>query len=465
MSALVKTNDALVFGPQSQFYRVITDSGLKESFFNLLINKSSKVVRKRGFETYVLANKVFPGNSFTVSETVKHGIGQLLLPFIRLGAKNNADSVLNLKPSSYIQGEISLTNELAKALKVKHILAMVVNSEKTTLSGQKGITTYITRKFACSENQALEISWSGGFFTFNDPASLSILVIIPKQYLANLMINISSLNTGTSITDDVALLESLKNEMVIDLVKSFFAAAYSDGYRHRINTDMASLTAILNEQGDRMMTSQDKDGVFNEMLNAYRQRLQGFKEDDCENLVYECLKLYHYLSHVTINPYSFYQSFIDIPYSHVQLAFKNIPNVTRLSNRGIQSQIAEPDFSNNLAGMNSFFEDSQRDIAVYGIKLIRFLPFFLFNTYVLGGGNYHSQALSLLSNVIQFIPVINNFKSTHILYGPAGAFISEELQYITSVLAKQLSSPLKVNDDSRHMVINLIARSLSPEIG
>jgi hypothetical protein len=464
MSTVVKTNDALVFGSHSPFHQVITDSGLKETFFRMLIDNNSKVVRKRGFETYLLAKKVIPGNTLGINDNIRHGLSQFLLPFIRLGIKNSVDSILNLKPSAYIQGEIALTNELAKVMKVKRVLAMVTDSEKTTLATQKGITTFITRGFSQSINKALEIDWANNFFAFNDPESLSILILIPKQYIANLMINLTDMApvNASSIGNDLDTLEILRNEMIIDLVKSFFAAFYTDGHRHRINTDIATLNTIFQENGSNMLTSsKDKDSLYAELLAQYKITLQGFKESDCENVVYECMKLYRYLSHVTINPYMFYNTFIDIPYSHVDMVFKKLPNLTRLSRSSVQSQIAGPNFSNNLSDMNAFFEDSTRDIPLYALKLIRFLPFFLFNTYVIGGGNYHSQALTLLANIEQFLPAISNFKNTHLLYGPFTSFLVDELTYLTSVLAKQLNSPLKVNEKSRHMVIDLISNSFA----
>jgi hypothetical protein len=426
--------------------------------------KSSKVVRKRSFLTYLLANRVFPNNTISIHENIRFGISQFLNTFLKLGVKNNAESILSLRTSSYIQGEIALTNELAKVLKVKSVLAMVVNSEKTTFANQKGITTYITRKFVDGENNNLDVTWANGFFAFNDIASLSILVVIPKQYIANMMMNVSTYDFGkgtTDFTDNMAFLEVLKNEMTIDLVKSFFAAIYSDGYRHRINSDIASLNTIFQEQGSEILTtSKDEEEIFNEILSKYRHKLQNFKENDCENTVYECMKLYKFHSHATINPYEFYSSFIDIPYSHLKTVFARIPPFSRLSNKSVQRQIAEPDFSNNLFAMNTFFEDENRDVIILGLKIMRFLPFFIFNTYVVDGGNHHSQMLQVIENIKSFMSTLNSFKNTNIIYGPFVNFIIDELTYFTDTFINEMKSPLKVNSKSRHMVVNLIARSM-----
>jgi hypothetical protein len=462
MSTIVRSNDSLVFGSQSPFYRIITDAGLKETFIHLVLDKTAKVVRKRSFQTYLLATKIFPSNTININEGIRFGINQFLLPFTRLGIKNSIESIMKLKPSNYIQGEIALTNELVKATKIKNTLVIVSNSEKTTFAEQKGITTYITRRFMASENQELEVTWSNGFFTFNDLSSLSVLIVIPKQYLANLMINIVSQDFGknsSAIENSVAFLDALKTEMTIDLIKSFFAAIYSDGYRHRINTDIATLSTIFKEEGSKILTSADDENIFTEILNKYRYKLKGFKEDDCENIIYECMKFFSYRNHATINPYEFYYSFIDIPYSHIKMVFDKIPIFKIFTGNSVQAQIADLDFSNNLSTMNTFFVDEQRDIITYGLKLIRFLPFFIFNTYVVGGGNYHAQMLTILNNIDSFISTINNFKNTNIIYGPLCTFIIDELNYMLSILAKQMYSPLNVNDKSRHMVISLIAKA------
>jgi hypothetical protein len=464
MSTTIKTSDSLIFGHQSPFYRVITESGLREIFLHLLVDNNSKVVRKRSFKTYLLASKVFPNNTVSIHEGIGFGISQFLNTFLKSGVRNNIESIYALKPSSYIQGEITLTNELAKALKIKSVLAIVMDSQKTSFADQKGITTYITRNFSHSEDADLDVAWSNGFFAFSNPSSLSILVVIPKQYIANMLITIKTLNLeneGTTFTENIAFLEALKNEMIIDLVKSFFAAIYSDGYRHRINTDIASLNTIFQEQGSSLLTSsKDEEEISNELLTKYRHKLKKFKENDCENLIYECMKLYRFQQHVTINPYEFYASFIDIPYAHLKSVFRKIPSFVSLSNKGVQAQIVEPDFSNNLSKMNTFFEDENRDIILFGLKLIRFLPFFLFNTYIIGGGNYHNQMLQVLSNIKSVIPRINSFKNTHLLYGPLVEFIINELVYFTEVLAKQMESPLVVNNKSRHLIVNLIAQSM-----
>jgi hypothetical protein len=165
-------------------------------------------------------------------------------------------------------------------------------------------------------------------------------------------------------------------------------------------------------------------------------------------------------SHAIINPYEFYNSFIDIPYSQLQVVFRRIPKVHQLSNsNNIQAQISEADFSNNLSSMNTFFEDENRDALIYGLKLVRFLPFFIFNTYVIGGGNYHSQFLTVLNNIKMIIPIISSFKNSNIIYGPIGNFIIDELEYFVNVLVPQMNSPLKVNSKSIHLIANLIKRS------
>jgi hypothetical protein len=249
-------------------------------------------------------------------------------------------------------------------------------------------------------------------------------------------------------------------EITIDLIKSFFSAFYSDGYRQRINTDIITFNTILQEIGFELLTSaEDTDRLANSILDKYKKKLRNFKEADSENIIFKCLRFILYTSHAIINPYEFYSTFIDIPYSQLKIVFDRIPKIHRLSDNSRQTQISDADFSNNLYGMDTFFEDEDRDALIYGIKLIRFLPFFAFNTYVIGGGNYHNQFLTVLNNIKSIIPVINSFKSSHVFYGQVGDFILDELNYLINEFVPQMNSPLKVNNKSIHLLTNLIKRS------
>ena len=60
MSVIVNANNQLVFGNQSPLYRVVTEQGLKDTFMHMIVDKSTTVYRKRSFDTYVLANNIFP---------------------------------------------------------------------------------------------------------------------------------------------------------------------------------------------------------------------------------------------------------------------------------------------------------------------------------------------------------------------------------------------------------------------
>jgi hypothetical protein len=402
-----------------------------------------------------------------MNENIKFGISQLIMPFLRSGIRSDADAFSYLKRSNYIQGEIALTNAIVKTTNIKNTLVIISDSEKSTYNNRKGITTYITRRFADSENQSLDAAWSNGFFSFNDPGSLGILIVIPKQYISNLIMNIISIKgdsvSTSNIETNMSLLESIKAEISLDLVKSYFAAVYTDGYRHRVNTDIACLNMILQESGLDLLTSADTDTVANNILGKYRKKLRQFKDIDHENLIYRCLKLVLYTNYCVINPYEFYSTFVDIPYSQLQMVFNKIPRILKLGNT-TQGQVYEADFSNSLNGMNTFFEDENRDALIYGLKLIRFLPYFIFNTYVVGGGNYHNQFLGVMNNVKSIIPIISSFKSSHVAYNNFGSFILDELNYIVNSFYPQMNSPLKVNNKAVHLLTSLITKSFTDEI-
>lgn len=462
MSTLVLTNDSLVFGPQSPLYRGMTESGIKDNLVRLISDKNSQVIRKRSFATYVLANKVFPRNEINISEYVKYGIGQLIDPFVGYSVKGSIDSVNNVKRNQYQQGEVTLINELAKATKIKNMLVMVVDSTKDTYINQKGITTYITKSIAGDDNP-VEAVWENNFFTFGGAASLSMVVIIPKSYIGNLMVNIQAsnapeINNAQSI-NRVVFRSIMVDAFAIDLIKSIFTALYSDGYRSRINRDIGALNELFQKEGGNILTgtygdtNQDSDSVIEE-LRKYSSLLKGFKNGDCENLVYEMIKFIRYRSSVYINPYEFYSTFVDIPYEQMEYIFAKIPALCQLSSQS--RSINQFDFSNSLKGMNTFFNDNDRDVLVYGLKLVRFIPFLLFNTYVIGGGADHNGVQTILKNIKSFMNTIGSFRSRSIIYAPVGNFIISELDYILNTLAPQFSSPMAVNEKSRSLIASSI---------
>jgi hypothetical protein len=68
--------------------------------------------------------------------------------------------------------------------------------------------------------------------------------------------------------------------------------------------------------------------------------------------------------------------------------------------------------------------------------------------------------LQVLGTIKSYIAHLNSFKNTNIIYGPLVSFIIDELVYFTEEFAKEMESPLSVNNKSRHMVVNLIAQSM-----
>jgi hypothetical protein len=459
--SLITSNDSNVFGQQSPFHNIVTDNGLKNTLFHLLVDFNSRVVRKRGFDLYLLANKSFPNSVMEINQNIRYAIGQLLTPFTKLSVRNDVNSVLAMKPSSYIQGEIELSNAIAHTSKVKNTAVLIMDNEKTTLSNQKGITTYITRSFLNSENSTLEHSWSNGFITFNDPSSISILIAIPKQYIASLSLSVSSKNTGSSsLSDSIEYLNMIRDIFIVDLVKSIFTALFNDEYHHRINSDIAALNSIFQEKGDIILTSgEDDNAVFKNLLITYRNKLKGFKDEGSENLVYNMLKFIQFLPNVTVNPLDFYKSFIDLPTAHIESIFNKLTAFNKLNKNG--NSIINCDFSNSLSNMNIFLNDEERGAFIYGLKLVRYLPFLIFNTYAIGGGNFHDKLLRVLTSVSSITSTIGSAKSARSLYAPLGNFILSEIQYFTGTFYKQMSSPMKVNNKSRHVMTELIKQSIS----
>ena len=450
MSSITINNNSLVFGHQSPLYRVVSDPNLKEKLMHMLVDKSTVVYRKRSFDTYMLANKIFPNKVAEVSDNVKYAIGKLLDPFICKNIQQVDEMILKTPRQKYTQGEVFLTSEIAKATNVKNTLVMVVDSERESITGGHGIITYITRNMTNGTCEPIDAGWTNKFFTFKDPANMSILVLVPKQYLASLMIHtIPNANDSIgSSMDDVALKGDIVNNFAIDLIKSFFSAIYSDGIRSRVTSDILMTNALLQKEGGFVSSIVAASGNIEKASDTFQKYaidLHQFKAaSNQEHFVYELLKMCQY-SNVILNPYEFYYGFIDTPYVQIENVFDKIPAIQRFS----KDLYTSHNFSNNLSEMDIFFEEKDRDIVVYGIKLLRFLPFLLFNTYVLGGGSNHIETKVIVNNVKSFVTSLLGYRASNPQSAPIVSFIASNIDYILNTLYVDLSSPLSVTSNSK----------------
>ncbi len=461
MSSITINNNTLVFGHQSPLYRVVSESGLKENLTRMIVDKSTVVYRKRAFDTYLLANSIFPNKVAEVNDNVKYAIGKLLDPFVSSNIRQIEDIILKTPRQKYSQGEVYLTNEIAKATGVKNTLVMIVDSERESSTSGHGIITYLTRNVVNGTCEQIDAGWSNKFFNFKDAANLSILVIIPKQYLASLFVHTIPDDTkklGDTTLDNLSLKGLLVNNFAIDLIKSFFSAIYSDGIRTRVTSDILMLNTLLQKEGSLVTAMVDETGgnvdTASDTFAKYAVNLHQFKAStNQEHFVYELLKMSQW-SNITLNPYEFYKGFIDVPYCQIENVFQKIP----CFNRFTMGQYANHNFSNNLSEMDMFFEDKDRDIVIYGIKLLRFLPYLLFNTYIIGGGAYGSETKTVLSSIGPYITSLLSYRSSNAQSAPIVKFITDNLNYLINDFAKQISSPLSVTSNSKKAITTAIGK-------
>ena len=460
MSVIVNANNQLVFGNQSPLYRVVTEQGLKDTFMHMIVDKSTTVYRKRSFDTYVLANNIFPDKSAEINSNVKYAIGKLLDPFINKDIKIANDFIFKTPRQKYAQGEIALTNEIVKATGVKNALVMVVDSEKENISSCHGITTYLTKNLTNGKCSQLDVAWSNRFFSFKDSANTSILIFIPKQYLSSLLtFTLSKYKSiGDSHLDNINIKGELVDIFSIDLIKSFFSAIYADGIRNRVTSDIVLVNDLLKKEGS-MATAISEDSGDNtkgsDVFSKYSVDLHQFKaSSNSEHFVYELLKLIVFKEKGIINPYEFYKAFLDTPYVQISNVFERIPNFKRLDSK----YGTDYSFSNNLFEMDNFNVEKDRDIISHGLKLIRFLPFLLFNTYVLGSGTHHIETKTIIDNVKTFNISLLSYRASNPLTAPLVKFISENLLYLTGEFFEQISSPVNVTNRSKRSLSIAINR-------
>jgi len=464
MSSVVQNNNALVFGSQNPFKNYLTEPGLKNTFLHLILDKSSKIYKSKSWHVFCLANKIFPNKVAEINENVKFGIGKVLNPFIGTNIAIAENHIYQTQRQKYIQGEIDLTQALIKATGVKNTLVMIIDNEKEHGSGCHGIVTYLTRNTVNGGCEAIEAAWSNKFFTFNDAANLSMVVVIPKQYIAALVQNVLAVSTkelNSSFIDKIVIKSNMVDEFAIDLIKSIFSAIYSDGIRSRVTSDILLVNKLLQTEGMNITATTSASNYYEAMkasdvFQKHASSLHQFKKDSGdEHLVYEMLQFVNQnSSSAKINPLEFYNSFLDTPYVHMENIFSRCGSFQRLSGQSIT--YADFNFSNNLNEMDSFFVDKDRDLIIYGLKILRYLPFMLFNTYIIGGGMSHNEAKQVLTNVRRIMPSILGYKASNHWSAPVVSFIVENINYLTDKLAPELASPITVTTNTRIALINAI---------
>ena len=457
MSSLVQNNNVLVFGSQNPFRNYLTEPGLKNTFLHLLLDKSSKIYKSKSWHVFCLANKIFPNKVVEINENVKYSIGKILEPFVGTNIQITEDRIFQAPRQKYIQGEIELTQALSKATGIKNTVVMIVDNEKEYGVNTHGVITYLTRNMTLGNCAPIEAAWSNKFFTFNDAANLSMVVVIPKQYIAALIRNVLSVSTKelNSIgTDKIIVKSNMVDEFTIDLIKSIFSAIYSDGIRSRVVSDILLANQLLQTEGMNITAGTNADNYYEAMkasdiFQKHADALKQFKKSsNDEHLVYNMLNfIKDSTASARINPLEFYNTFIDTPYVHMENIFSKCGAFQRLTGQSIT--YAEFNFSNSLNEMDDFGAEKDRDVIIYGIKLLRYIPFLLFNTYILGGGNAHNETRVVLDNVKRIMPSILGFKAANYWTAPIVSFIVENINYLTNQLYSELSSPITVTSNSR----------------
>lgn len=448
MSSIVREHNTAIFGAQSPMYRIVSEPLVKERFLHLLIDKSATITRKKAWRIYQMMNGVFPNSTVEVNLNVKSAIGSLVNPIISTNLNNVSDSIMKTPIQTFQKGEIDLTNELIKATGVKNTFACVIENEKEDMTTCHGPIVYLTRSTVNGHCEPIELNWTNKFFTFNDVLNLSMFVVFPKQYLASVIMHTiaeepKSIN-NISI-DKLAMKGHVVDRITVDLIKAIFVAYYSDSLRSRVTSDILLVNKLLQKYGAAIDPSgHNNEEQFKDSIALLKQ----FKSDsNDEHLIWETMNFNTFgKDSMTINPLEFYTAFIDTPYVQIENVFDKIPAFARFN----KSHYTSYKHSNNLSEMNQFMSDqARRDLIVFGIKIIRYLPWMLYSVYILGGGNYHNEVGTILSRVKMFLSPLMSFRAGNAYTAPLVKFICDNIDYLSNDFYKQISSPVTVTSSSK----------------
>lgn len=466
MSTVISNVNRLIFGSDSplNISEMPTEPNLKNTLLNTILNKSSKIYRQRAFRVYRIGNQIFPDKIARVNDLLRSAVGNFINPFITTNIQTIDELVFNTNRQKYTQGEIALTQILQKLTGVKCCVAMVVDNEKEYAGSRHGVITYITKNTTLGTCDDLDVTWTNGFFNFKDPQNICIVMMFPKQYIASVIqhvIGISQKQLNRSSLDRMVMKGNLTDEITLDIIKSVFSAIFTDGIRTKFVSDILLANSLLQKEGLNISTTaKDKfdRNTSGDVFKNYSPLLKKFKGGESDDhLIYELLSYYRsYGRNIMINPIEFYKGFVDTPYAHVEELVSRCTSFQRLKNQTFEYLTFN--YSNNFSEMDIFSTDRDRDTIVFGIKLIRFLPWMLFNTYMLAGGANHQNIKEVLNRVDNARLSIMGYKAGNYWMGPVIDFIINNMNYMTGTLYKQLSSPLTITDFSRTALVNGIGK-------
>lgn len=468
MSSIVSQSYANTFGNQSPLKKIITESGVITSVSKNLLNVNSQIARKRMFDMFIKANVIFPNDTLEINEFIRSGIRDLISPFFKYNVERSVDSIDEIKREEYEMAELKCSTNFSRVMGVRNVTILIINGEKELSAEKHGISTYIDRSIETTKNtNGLEVKWSNGFFKFEDPASLNITIFIPREYIKHVMLNvqaISSKELAADVIPNLIFKDSCFEVFISDIIKSFFTAIYTDGYRIKALGDFMSIFGICENEGvlitSKASNTADDSNIITDLKTRYatiiNSRFKGCRDVSIVRQVNELSKT-RYANGINISPKDFYDLFVSIPYTEVFMLMNKIPALNRIVSDNYNTLKGDITFDNGISSIDTFMADEERDILPYTLKLMRYLPFVLYDGYIVGAGGEHGRIMQFITTANSIISSLSNFKTTNRIYNNMCEFIIANLNYMTTTMYTKLSSPQIVSTGMRRILTNLVS--------
>jgi hypothetical protein len=466
------------FGKLSPMNSVKSDSFVIDAISEV-ISKSTCTSNERAFSIFMKMTETIPEinketNSIVVNEYIKSAIRTLTAPFFAYSIEKSIESVNQLSEDKYIVNELQCSNSIARVIGVKNITTMIVDTVNEVNSNSHGPIVYIDRAFKNTANipDGVETNWVDGFFKFKNADSLIITILIPKQYIKNVMLN-AQMNGSKELSEgslgNLVFKDICNDSFISDFIKAFFVAIVNDSERNKMLSDFAYIYNILLNEGllicskfcpkDAEWNNPDYVTYFDEFKAKYAEdfskRFNMERNSIIKNTFTYFVDCYQENSNRTINPYDFYDIFVNVPYNQILTIMNKFPSISDTKSSEYDLFNNNVKFENSLCSLDIFINtNNDRALISLGLKIVRYIPFMLYAFYILAQGNNHGEAIKFFSNITGYLNDIKSLKLKNKLYTNICSYIEDSINEYMEMFEK-ISSPQYVGSSSRRFIRKL----------
>jgi hypothetical protein len=392
---------------------------------------------------------------------VREAANELIHPFLAYNLAESVELSTSVDSGTVENAYQRVASILATVLRVKAISVLDSRCDEGVVGEKIGIGVFIDRslKETIYNPEGIKAGWSNGFWTLSNPSSLMVTIVVPRSYVRNLMINIQSTTrddfTNPEKNVGISLFPSFCADRVYnDLVLAFFNAIYQERYRLRTIAQIVGFSNVLERVSD-FVPMNNYEGRM-EYIKLKKKELSGIigsvfgtpdQQDMKDDAITSNVKSFQYNG--TVNPYDYYDLFVNVPKEEAELVAKKIPSLERYVDES-ERLFRSFSFDSSFKNIKAYMSDKNKEYVncfLLDLQYSRIIPIILHSVYVFSGGVNHDRVQRAMFEVKRY---------TTATYSATQKFIKADSEYFQNVLYPLLSHPLKNSKETREAAFDVI---------